>query len=248
MIRLLDSFDGSGLRDSHYSRLIRSHLSAYGTEYDFCRFYELFERKRAGIICVFNSSVTADFCEGASLSRLMKREIAEFADFQRPYSLELPHELALKSGFSGYKPHVRGFYEICPGESADGLINPEPEVFFKTLGLSPERYPVWLTDTVRRVNHGLEELWGYESSVLAVRFREERLAYITDLATPEKDRGKGHATALLGKVAARLWESGITAYLTALEDMSGFYSRGIFKQVGQDTVYILDKNEKNQEY
>ena len=238
MIRFLEKYDGEGLRDSHYSRLIRAHLAAYGTEFDFCRFFELTYRRRAGIICVFNGSMTADLCDGAKPSGIMRHELAEFIDFQQPYSVELPHEIALRQGFSGYSAIERKFYEIPSANGADGLISPEPRDVFSALELPADTYPTWLTDTLRRVNHGLSELIGYKSSVLTVRFKANGLAYITDLATPPDDRGKGYARELLGRASRSLNDRGYTVYLAARPDLFGFYRELGYHEVGTDKVYI----------
>ena len=238
MIKLLEAYDGGGLRDSHYSRLILAHLAAYGTEYDFCRFYEITYRRRAGIICIFNGAMTADFCDGAKPNQIMRHELAEFVDFQRPYSLEIPFELARKSGFSGYQSVERRFFEIPPSAISDGLTVPDPEAVFKTVALPADNYPAWLTDTLRRLNHGLSELIGYKTSVLTVRFKMNSLAYITDLATPPEDRGKGYARELLGRAAGRLANGGYTVYLAARPKLFGFYRTIGCREVGEDKLYI----------
>lgn len=243
MIKFLEHYDGADLRESHYSRLIRAHLASYGTEYDFCRFYEISYRRRVGIICVFNGAVTADFCDGATPNSSARRELAEFVDFQRPYSVELPHELVTRQGFSGCAGIERRFYEIPPFDTSDGLINPAPEDVFAALEDLPEdSYPTWLTDTLRRVNHGYSELFGYRSSVLTVRFKADGLAYITDLATPLSDRGKGYARELLGRASKKLADSGCTAYLAARPKLFEFYRKLGCLEVGVDKVYIQKEN------
>ena len=243
MIKLLEQYDGGGLRDSHYSRLLRAHLAAYGTGFDFCRFYEMTYRRRAGIICVFNGAMTADFCDSAKPTSTMRRELAEFVDFQQPYSVELPHEIALRQGFAGYVGVERRFFEIPPAECSDGLIDPDPETAFAALGLPADTYPTWLTDTLRRVNHGFSELIGYKSSVLTVRFMFDGLAYITDLATPEEDRGKGYARELLGRASKSLRDRGFTAYLAARPKLFGFYRGLECPEIGEDRVYIQKESQ-----
>ena len=244
MIRWLEHYDGGGLRDSHYSRLIRAHLAAYGTEFDFCRFYEISYRRRAGIICVFNGAMTADFSDGVTPSSSARRELAEFVDFQRPYSVELPHELVPRQGFSGYAGVERRFYEIPPSDTSDGLIEPAPEDVFAAIGdLPADSYPSWLTDTLRRVNRGHSELLGYRSSVLTVRFKADGLAYITDLATPPDDRGKGFARELLGRASRKLADGGRTAYLAARAELFGFYCKLGCPEVGADKVYIQKERQ-----
>ncbi len=238
MIKLLEQFDGSDLRKSHYSEAILSHLDAYGTGFDFCRFYEVSEKKRIGIISVFNGSVTTDFLSGAKISRAVCREIAEFVDFQQPYSVELPRELVLAKGFSGYSSKERVFFDVPPSGSADGVTVPDPEAVFKTVYSEGGDYGLWLTDTMRRVNMGLSRLCGYESAVLTVRFMRGGSAYITDVATPPEDRGRGYAAKLLGGVSALLAAEGLSAYLAAPPESAGYYRRLGCPEFALDRIFI----------
>lgn len=242
MIRLLEEYDGGGLRESHYSRTIQSHLCAYGTEFDFCRFYEIFRRKRIGIVCVFNGTAAADFCEGARVSAAVRRELSEFVDFQSPNVVELPPELAFKRGFSGYDGVRRRFYKIPAGEDSEGLTEPQPSAVYELLGAPQEGYGLWLTDIMRRKNRSQLWLLGYESAALCVRFAQGGAAYITDLATPESDRKKGYATALLCKTSRLLAEKGFTAYAAARQGLYGFYEKIGCECVGEDSLFV--KNTK----
>lgn len=241
MIRLLDSFDPECLRDSHCSRVIRAHFEAYGTAYDFCRFYEIGYRKRIGVAAVFNGSVIVDLVGGGHASAEARREIAEFIDFQRPDGVEIAPELALKRGYSGYVREARTFFEIPAGESAEGIIEPDPEAVFRTVYGNDCDYGLWLTDTVRRKNLGKLRLYGFETSVLTVRFMLGGKAYITDVATPEKDRGKGYARALLGGAAKILADEGVSAYLASRESSAGYYRSLGYKEIGADTVFSAKK-------
>ena len=245
MIRVLTDFDGAGLRGSHYSRMIRAHLSAYGTAYDFCRFYEIAFRRRIGIITVFNGSVTADICDGAVVSPAAEREFAEFLDFMLPEAAELPEELSARRLFTGYVPHVRTFFEISAADSSDGLFEPDPQAVFDTVCGGGADYGLWLTDTVRRLNLGSSRLFGYESAVLTVRFMCSGAAYITDVATPAPDFGRGYARELLTRVSKLLHESGFMPYLAADSDSEGYYRSLGFSAHGSDTIYLLKAGRRS---
>ena len=238
MIRLLEKYDGSGLRDSHYSRVILSHLSAYGTGYGFCRFYEITGSRRAGIIALFNGSAAADFTAGGRITREMKRELAEFCDFQQLETFELPKELTTRRGIGGMTAVSRRFFEIAPSESSEGIFSPEPEYVFKTVYSGADAdYGLWLTDTLHRINAGKSRLYGYKTSVLTVRFVFGGRAYITDVATPPEDRGKGQARALLGGTAKLLAADGFKAYLSAEPDSAGYYEKLGCRDLGADKIY-----------
>lgn len=239
MIKLLETYNGADLRDSHYSRVIRAHLAAYGTEYDFCRFYEIVSRKRIGVIAVFNSAVAVDHVHGAKVPREAKRELAEFIDFQQPLSVEMPNEFIPRQGFSGYVSYERTFFRVPPAESFVGITEPDPEAVFNTVFGEAGDYGLWLTDTVRRINSSQSRLYGYESSVLTVRFAIDGKAYITDVATPTDDRGKGYARALLGGVSKLLAGEGQTAYLAAFPHVAGFYRSLGYPEIVSDRVFNL---------
>ncbi len=245
MIKYVTDLDGSSLRESHYSRLIRAHLEAYGTGFDFCRFYRILHLtggKTLGALCVFNGSLVAELCGGVRPTGDMRREIKEFVDFLRPAAAELPAGLAPKGGFSGYRAVERRFFEAVPAKTCDGLFSPEPQTAFQALGMPRECYPVWLTDTLRRVSRGLSELDGYKTSVLTVRFMTERLAFVSDLATPKEDRGKGQAGELLGRTARKMADSGRITYLCAAEELYGFYEKLGCRTVGSDVIYLSENN------
>lgn len=242
MIRLLEDFDGSGLRESHYSEAILSHLNAYGAGFDFCRFYEVSAKKRVGIIAVFNGSMIADFVPEVKLSRAVNREIAEFADFQSPYSIELPRELIQIQGFSGYSARERVFFDVPPAQSCEGITVPDPEAVFKTVYSDGGDYGLWLTDTMRRLNAGQSRLYAYETSVLTVRFLRGGSAYITDVATPPEDRGKGYARMLLGGVSGLLAAEGFSAYLAAPPDSVGYYRRLGYSEFASDRIFVKNKD------
>lgn len=106
MIKRIENIENTPveLRQSHYSRIILSHIQTYGTEYDFCELYELRQKgKRAAVFVSFNGSLTADILEGASLSGVSLRETAEFVRFKSPYAVELPEDMTGKTGISGYQ-------------------------------------------------------------------------------------------------------------------------------------------------
>ena len=248
MIKRIDNLDDTGivLRDSHYSRVILSHMAAYGSEYDFCEFYELRHRnRRIGIISSFNSSLAADLLDVRSVCGTCIREMNEFISFKSPAFAEMPRELMPKVALRGYRRVKRRFYEVTPADSSDGLnINPDPEYVYKTaMGDGKSDYGLWLTDTMRRINRGISELYSYESSVLTVRFHSGGMAYISDVATPVCDRGKGYARELLGRTAKLLLTQGYRAYLCAGEEVQPYYEKLGYKLIAED--FACMKKEDN---
>lgn len=230
------------LRSSHYSRIILSHMQTYGTDYDFCEFYELKQRgKRVAVFSCFNGSLIGDIVEGAAVSRASFREVTEFVRFKSPYYAELPFELAGKNSIKGYQKVKRCFYEVPAADNSDGIeVCADIEKVFKTAFSEKEaNYGLWLTDTVRRSNMDLLRVYGYRSSVLTVRCRSSQMAYISDVATPLEERGKGYAAKLLGGVAAIMQSEGYTSYLCADESSWGYYEHLGYKQIFSDHIYKI---------
>lgn len=244
MIKRIENIENTPveLRQSHYSRIILSHIQTYGTEYDFCELYELRQKgKRAAVFVSFNGSLTADILEGASLGGVSLRETSEFVRFKSPYTVELPEDMTGKTGISGYQRSKRYFYEIPAWNSADGIeIDPDAETVYATAFSGKESsYGLWLTDTVRRKNKDLLRLYSYKSSVLTVKCRSGGMAYIADVATSEADRGKGYARALLGGVAKLMADEGYTSYLAADDLTKGYYDSLGYKLIGTDNIYKI---------
>ncbi|MBQ8623151.1 MAG: GNAT family N-acetyltransferase [Oscillospiraceae bacterium] len=244
MIRRIENIERVKLRlrDSHYSRLLLSHIRTYGTEFDFCEIFEIAtSKKRIGYIACFNSAMVADIIEGAKVTNACLREIKAFIAFKSPVSIEICPELCTRLGFRNYIKHHRTFFEVIKGEDSFEL-DPAPKydyVFSTAFDSSKESYGLWLTDTVRRVNRSLSKVYSYRSSVLTVRCYSSGQAYITDVATPEADRGKGYARKLLQKVAFELDKEGYKTYLAATDETAGFYRSLYFPEKGSDYIYKL---------
>ena len=255
MIRRIDSFDNAKLllRDSHYSRIILSHILTYGTEYDFCEFYELLKgNKRVGIFASMNSSLTVDLLDDAHSSSGCIRETAEFIRFKYPMYVEMPEVLVPRRGLSEYRKEKRYFFSVLEADEAleDGeLLREIPyEKAFETAYAGQDvNYGLWLTDTVRRVNRGIVRIFGYRSAVLTVKCQSNGRAYLADIATPEVDRGKGYASTLIKLVSQELKKEGIESYLASDESMRDFYLRLGCTELGEDYILKLKERKDDEE-
>lgn len=243
MIKRIDDLDATpvALGRSHYSRLILSNLQTYGTDFDFCELYELRQRgKRLAVFSTLNGSLIGDVTDGSHLGGASLREISEFVRFKSPYAAELPGNLYGKTGISGYRRQKRNFYEVLPSETSDGIETDTDleRVYITAFQDGATSYGLWLTDTVRRKNKGLLRVYTYETSVLTVRCFYGEWAYISDVATPFADRGKGRAKKLLGGVANLMSKEGYKSYLCAVEASSGFYEHLGFPLIYNDNIFI----------
>ncbi len=250
MIRRIDSFDNAKLllRDSHYSRIILSHILTYGTEYDFCEFYELLKgNKRVGIFASLNSSLTVDLLDDAHSSSGCLRETAEFIRFKYPMFVEMPEVLIPRRGLSEYRKEKRYFFSVPVAEEtmeSGELLRelPYEKAFDTAFSGQDANYGLWLTDTVRRVQREIVRIYGYRSSVLTVKCHSYGRAYLADIATPEEDRGKGYASVLIRLVSQELKKEGMDCYLASDESMKDFYIRLGCTLLGED--YILKLKER----
>lgn len=249
MIRRIENLDAVKLelRSSHYSRLMLAHLHAYGTEFDFCELYQITAKSVIGYIVCFNSTVVADYVDLSNVTRCSIREIAEFIAFKSPSVIELPKELTPKTGFRGYQRIKRSFFDVPFGANAFHLVETDDyDRVFNTVydTESSAQYGLWLTDTVRRRNRGMSRIYSYLSSVLTVRYMLNGYAYLTDVATPPVDRGKGQAAELLCESSFALYKESYKTYLCAKEPQADYYRYLNYPETGND--YIFEKKEKIQ--
>lgn len=247
MIRRVENLDTVKLklRQSHYSRLILAHLRAYGTEFDFCELYQILSKALVGYVVCFNGSVVADFVDKAPISKSCIREIAEFVAFKAPSTVEIPKELTPKTGFRGYRRIKRSFFDVPYGDNAFHLLSEDDyDYVFNTVydDENAAHFGLWLTDTVRRCNRDMSRIYKFKSSVLTVRYMLNGYAYITDVATPPSDRGKGQAAELLSETAFALYKENYKTYLCAKEPQADYYRYLNYPETGSDTIF--EKKEK----
>ena len=77
------------LRDNNYSRRIKSHFLAYGTKYDFLRFFFIEAKgEKLGMFSEFNSALMISTFEGKELSDEMLEELSGFIRMLKPFSVE----------------------------------------------------------------------------------------------------------------------------------------------------------------
>lgn len=247
MIRRVENLDAVKLklRQSHYSRLMLAHLRAYGTEFDFCELYQISARSVIGYVVCFNGSVVADFADKATITKSCVREIAEFVAFKSPSTIEIPKELTPRTGFRGYQRIKRAFFDVPYGDNSFHLLETEDyDHVFNTVydNENAAQFGLWLTDTVRRRNRGMSRLYAYRSSVLTVRYMLNGYAYITDVATPPIDRGKGQATELMKEASFALYKENYKSYLCAKEPRADYYRYLNYPETGNDIIF--EKKEK----
>ena len=76
------------LKDNNYTRRIKSHFLAYGTQYDFLRFFVMEHKgERLGMFSEFNSALMISTFEGKELTEEMIEDLAGFVRMLKPFSV-----------------------------------------------------------------------------------------------------------------------------------------------------------------
>lgn len=237
-----------GLKHNHYSRRIRSHYQAYGTSYDFARFFEVYDNGSfCGMISVFNSSMMIDSAENSELSSEIIDEIADFILMNKPASVELEEKYSsavLSRVGSEYSSDTRTEFEFVPRNALPELdVDELPKLddVFRILKESfpslAESYELWLTDTSHRIRRGLSQsfLLG-DYSTATIQYIIDGIALIGHVATIPEERGKFHARTLLYWIGEKLTGDGFTVKLFARPHRVSYYEEIGFKEIGTDNV------------
>lgn len=251
MISQLKNIDNSmldGMKQNHYSRRIKSHFQAYGTAYDFTRFFQISENgKFLGMISIFNASMMITSAQGCKFSGNIIDEISNFIRINKPASVELENCYAyevLKGIEYEYATDKRTEFEfishnMLPELNVDEL--PKLDDVFEILRQSfpslAESYELWLTDTSHRVRRGLSQsfLLG-DYTTATIQYIIDGTALIGHVATIPEERGKFHARTLLYWIGERLTKDGFTVKLFARPHRVSYYEEIGFKEIGTDIV------------
>lgn len=245
-----DCFDGDFLLSSYYGRKIFAYLRAYGTEYDFCKFYSMQYGGKHGYMFIINSTlVIAAGCEADA------DEIAHFIEMYLPYRVEVQECLLekLKVRLSGYKYLKRtkfGFTEHMPENFDVSQVdeNPKLDDVYKILKESFPHfsdYGLWLTDTSHRIRRGTSKVYMYrECTTATVIYDEADNVLIGQVATMETARGKGYARELLYWLGHKMRMQGKTVSLFALDYRESFYREIGFSEISIESVLERAETEK----
>ncbi len=236
------------LKSNHYSRRIKSHFQAYGTEYEFARFFEITDKGDFyGIISVFNSSMMISTAVNRNFTKSLLDEIGGFVLMNKPELLELEPCYAkeiLDRVKGEYTPESRTEFEFVSHNTLPDLtVNEIPKLddVFAVLKTSfpslAEAYELWLTDTSHRVRRGLAQsflLGNYTTAT--IQYIIDGVALIGHVATVPEERGKFHARTLLYWIGEKLTMDGFTVKLMARPHRVSYYEEIGFKAVSEDTV------------
>ncbi len=249
MIRHVDDaslIDKNKLLGKCCGRRILSYLEAYGTGYDFCRF---FINDSGSIMLLINSTL---LIVGEEFD---KEELVTFVMINKPFRVEgSDMAIELLTGIEGYKSLHRTIFKLkadINNNVNEQDINFEPkldDVYEILVEGFPNLldYPLWLADTSHRVRHGLSKVFTYkEASTASITYDMGGFVLISQVATKISARGSGYARVFLKWIAEYIEKQNKTAFLYALDTRESFY-REIGFEVYNDE-YVLERTDNEEE-
>lgn len=204
---------------------IRALLLAYGTDYDFCRFYASENVISAGfyddfILCSLGEPDYDELCGFLSFSGFSRIFCAENTGKILSEKLSLNRKRLNLMRFSGIlRQTAASVSEVSLSDAYDVL---KTSFDFE--------FEPWYLDMSHRIRHNISRLYGYNGSVLAVQHDIRGEALLSQIATVPEKRGKGNASALISAVCRKL--EGSKVYLLCEDDLAAFYVRNGFEFCG----------------
>lgn len=232
-------FDGIPERvdESYYGRKITAAYLAYGSGYDFCRFYS---SDSGGIVHIYNASMVIS-------GNVDKNDIETLVQITMPVNIEMKSKEPLQLSNDYSRTHRTLFHTISGKTDIkfkDVNINGFTEKCFSILAESFENiggYDGWYVDISHRIRHGIAELYLYDSTTITKAFDINGYVFLSHIATAASERGKGTARRLLYCLAEKFGGEGKNAYLFAQDHRSSFYKSIGFEAVGEDIFYTNQK-------
>lgn len=198
---------------------IRALLLAYGTKYDFCRFFfseNIILCEMDG--CLVISELSEDFDV---------RELADFVSFcgfsEIFCSERLGERLAKNIRCNVEKINLMCFHgeRVFNGELEK---SPPLDKLFKIIKSSFDiDYGPWYTDMSHRIRHGVAKARTLDGSALIVQHDLNGEALLSQIATLPECRRQGNAARLIRVVCGELSESSV--YILCTDTLRPFYEK-----------------------
>ena len=207
---------------------IRSLLLAYGTNYDFCRF---FTGENVVLAQLNGDFVISDFGE-TEIEELS--EFLNFSGFSEIFCSDyLGQVLEKRLDVKRESVNLMRFAGVAEKNALEILTPADAYRIIKT-GFEFDFEP-WYLDMSHSVRHGVSRLYGLDASALAVQYNLNGEALISQVATLPEKRGKGCARRLISAVCAELHESEI--FVLCEDRLLGFYGKIGFVSEGKKCCF-----------
>lgn len=246
MIKLIEQereFDRELLLKSLSGRKMLAYIRAYGTGYDFCRFYKVTDEKGTGFMFMINSTLI--ICADDNLEAT--EEIDLFVSMNLPFRIEGSQKIL--NGIKipeHYQKLNRTIFELVPDEkpleSIEEFVDLNPRLT-DVYNILSEGFPniadfsLWYTDTSHRCRHGVSRTFTYRNSTTASAiYNIDGVVLIGQVATTESARGRGYAREFLKWLAQFFNGLGKKAYLMALDIRVSFYREIGFRETRHEIV------------
>lgn len=235
----------------HYSRRIRSHVLAYGLNYDFSRIYAFGnDGSVTGLISLFNAAMVISTFKGKTIQDNELQELSAFINMLQPYSVELDPIYAFRIApllSELYDAHDRTEFAFCSkGEIPSLEVSecPRPDDVFAVLKESfptlAQSYELWIADTSHRIRHGLSQSFLVEGrSTATIQYIVDKTALIGHVATLPEFRGQHYARRLLYWIGERLTDDGYRVRLFARPHRVSYYEEIGFAAIKHDRVFEI---------
>lgn len=204
---------------------IRALLLAYGTKYDFCRFYI----SENAALCEMDGSFA--ICETLTPYHSAVDELAGFLGLGGYKDIFCSAELGeqLSARLSGTFRRVR-LMRFCgtSSECADVEKEPPLEKVYRVLSTAfAVEHDAWYADMSHRIRHGVARARLLDGSALIIQHEINGEALLSQIATVPEKRGRGNAARLIRSVCAELSESEV--YVVCEEELISFYRNAGFE-------------------
>lgn len=214
---------------------LRALLAAYGTNYDFCRFY-ISE-------CAIIGGLNNDFivCDFGKYDQSELDELADFFKFngftEIFCSRHLGEQFIKNYGFKGYGIYLMEFDEHNKAV-LDPNVDNSPTLrnvydILKT-GFNIEFEP-WYLDMSHRIRHGISCFRRLEGSVLSVQHNINGEVLLSQIVSLPEQRGRHITSKLILSVCAEYAPSKI--FVLCESGLKGFYRKIGFKE--HDKKFII---------
>ncbi len=212
---------------------IRALLLAYGTGYDFCRFYT----SENLAFCEMNGSFV--LCENGNCDFEELARFLAFHGFSEIFcSKEFGERLAafLNCGFKAVNLMI-----FCGSslECSDVEKNPPLGEIYKILSKAfAFDYEPWYVDMSHRIRHGIAQVRKLDGSALTIQHNLNEEALLSQIATVPEKRGRGTASRLILSACAELSLSKV--FVICENGLLPFYEKIGFEKI--DEKIVLTRN------
>lgn len=211
---------------------IRALLLAYGTQYDFCRFFV----SENFLLCETNGSfVVCEIGEADDISELA--DFFRFNGFSEVFCSE-PLGARISKGLNCRLKKVN-LMRFCgsPVRCAEVECDPHLDEVFKILSSSFDiSYEHWYVDISHRIRHNVAKARMLDGSALIVQHDLNGEALLSQIATLPEQRGRGNASRLITSVCAELFPSEV--YVICEDILLPFYGRSGFEKAADKFILL----------